>query len=103
MTHGCLGLPGSADPSGGKEPHVTELSPPREDERDWHIDEQRRLALCAAEPIRTPGRIQGHGTLLGIDEPTQTVVLASENADHWLGRRLRDLGSEGLTWTGLHG
>ncbi|QIG39296.1 diguanylate cyclase [Microbacterium sp. 4R-513] len=82
---------------------MEDISPAREDERDWQIDEQRRLELCATEPIRTPGRIQGHGTLLGIDEPTQTVVLASENADRWLGQRLRDLGNDTLTWTVLHG
>ncbi|GAA1838543.1 hypothetical protein GCM10009750_25280 [Agromyces salentinus] len=49
-------------------------------------DELRRLAECAKEPIRTPGTIQGHGTLLGIDDATQVIVVASENAREWLGR-----------------
>lgn len=83
---------------------MSDVSPAREEERDeWEIDEQRRLEICAAEPIRTPGRIQSHGTLLGFDEPTETVVLASENADHLLGRRLREFGSDTITWTVLHG
>ena len=82
---------------------MSDISPAREDERDWEIDEQRRLEICATEPIRTPGRIQGHGTLLGIDEPTQTVVLASENADSRLGQRVRELGSDPLIWTVQHG
>jgi diguanylate cyclase (GGDEF)-like protein len=82
---------------------VSDVSPAREDERDWELDEQRRLELCAVEPIRTPGRIQSHGTVLGIDEPTQTVVYASENADRWLGRRVRDMGNDALTWTVLDG
>ncbi|TDN91406.1 sensor domain-containing diguanylate cyclase [Microbacterium sp. BK668] len=82
---------------------MSDISPAREDEREWEIDEQRRLELCAAEPIRTPGRIQGHGTLLGVDEPTQTVVLASENADRWLGQRVRDVGNDTMLWTVQHG
>ncbi|WP_345800628.1 diguanylate cyclase [Microbacterium sp. AZCO] len=81
---------------------MSEITPARQAERDWALDEQRRLEICAAEPIRTPGRIQSHGTLLGIDEPTETIVLASEDAERWLGRRLRDLGDDDLAWTVLH-
>ncbi|MEL4317527.1 diguanylate cyclase [Leifsonia sp. YIM 134122] len=54
-------------------------------------DELRRLAECAKEPIRTPGVIQSHGTLLGVDAATQVVVVASENARGWLGRPFADL------------
>src|SRR6478609_1053917 len=103
MMHRSTGLPPGRDPSGEKESAVPELSPARPDERDRELDEQWRLKMCAAEPIRTPGRIQSHGTVLGIDEPTQTVVYASENADRWLGRRIRDMGNDALTWTVLDG
>src|SRR3954449_5799688 len=105
MMHRSTGLPPGSDPSGEKEAAVPGLSPPRPDERerDRELDEQWRLKMCAAEPIRTPGRIQSHGTVLGIDEPTQTVVYASENADRWLGRRVRDMGNDALTWTVLDG
>ena len=103
MMHRSTGLPPGRDPSGEKESAVPELSPARPDERDRELDEQWRLKMCAAEPIRTPGRIQSHGTVLGIDEPTQTVVYASENADRWLGRRVRDMGNDALTWTVLDG
>lgn len=43
------------------------------------------LEACAQEPIRTPGSIQQHGFLLGIDPETSSVVLASENAADFLG------------------
>lgn len=62
-----------------------------------------RLQECSAEPIRTIGRIQSHGVLFGIDEVTGVVVVASENVEHWLGRDLRDAGSETLTWAISHG
>ena len=62
-----------------------------------------RLQECATEPIRIIGRIQSHGMLFGIDEATGVVVVASENAEHWLGRPLRDAGSEMLTWAIGHG
>ncbi|KQX08494.1 hypothetical protein ASC59_07825 [Leifsonia sp. Root1293] len=51
----------------------------------------RRLAECAKEPIRTPGVIQSHGTLLAVDAATQVVVVASENARSWLGRPFADI------------
>ncbi|GAA3749784.1 ATP-binding protein [Terriglobus aquaticus] len=35
--------------------------------------------------IRTPGAIQRHGFLLGLDAEQQTVILASENAEEFLG------------------
>ena len=59
-------------------------------------DELRRLAECAKEPIRTPGVIQSHGTLLGVDAATQVVVVASENARSWLGRPFVQLGNPEL-------
>jgi two-component system, chemotaxis family, sensor kinase Cph1 len=55
-------------------------------------DELRRLAECAKEPIRTPGLIQSHGTLLGVDPATAVVVVASENARAWLGRPIAEAG-----------
>jgi diguanylate cyclase (GGDEF)-like protein len=57
-----------------------------------------RLQECATEPIRTIGRIQSHGILFGVDEPSGVVVVASENVEHWLGRDLRESGSEMLAW-----
>ncbi|WP_426322128.1 diguanylate cyclase domain-containing protein [Microbacterium sp. E-13] len=71
--------------------------PPRDDA------ELLRLEQCSAEPIRTIGRIQSHGVLFGIDETTGVVVVASENAEQWLGRDLREAGSEVLTWAIGHG
>ncbi|WP_203582382.1 diguanylate cyclase domain-containing protein [Microbacterium hibisci] len=62
-----------------------------------------RLQECATEPIRTIGRIQSHGILFGLDEVTGAVVVASENGEHWLGRDLREAGSEVLTWAIDHG
>ena len=59
-------------------------------------DELRRLAECAREPIRTPGMIQQHGALLGIDPATQVVVVVSENVREWLGRPFGDVGNEQL-------
>ena len=60
-------------------------------------DELRRLEECAREPIRTPGSIQSHGTLLGIDRATAVVVVASENAASWLGRSIAESGNDALT------
>ena len=60
--------------------------------------ERDRLEQCAREAIRTPGRIQSHGRLLGVDPATSTVTVISENAAGWLGRRVTDLGSSSLEW-----
>ncbi|MGN6503049.1 MAG: diguanylate cyclase domain-containing protein [Pseudolysinimonas sp.] len=60
--------------------------------------ERDRLEQCAREAIRTPGRIQSHGRLLGVDPATSTVTVISENAAGWLGRRISDLGSPSLSW-----
>ncbi|WP_341996234.1 diguanylate cyclase [Microbacterium sp. LWH7-1.2] len=60
--------------------------------------ETLRLQACSQEQIRTIGRIQAHGALFGIDEATGVVVVASENVEHWLGRDLRDAGSDTLSW-----
>jgi len=38
------------------------------------------LENCHREPIRTPGGIQSHGTLLAVDEQTLEVVQVSANA-----------------------
>ena len=48
-------------------------------------DEAHRLAECAAEPIRTPGAIQPHGALVGVDSDSLTVQIVSENAAPMLG------------------
>lgn len=66
-------------------------------------DELRRLDECAREPIRTPGSIQSHGTLLGVDPATGVVVTASENAAAWLGRPLADAGSDALDYAARTG
>lgn len=60
--------------------------------RDHPFAEQERLRLeqCSREPIRTPGRIQSHGILLGVDTTTHQVVVASENVSEYLGRTLED-------------
>ena len=44
---------------------------------------------CAQEVIRAPGTIQRHGFLLGLDAEQETVVLASENAEEFLGVPLK--------------
>jgi PAS domain S-box-containing protein len=49
------------------------------------------LAQCAAEPIRTPGTIQPHGVLLGIDPRDQTIVLFSRNAEAFFRAKSGDL------------
>lgn len=71
-------------------------------ERERDASEAQRLRECTAEPIRTIGRIQSHGVLFGVEPTTQTVVLASENAAHWLGRRLDETGSDVLAWAVSH-
>lgn len=75
---------------------------PHEDERSREAAEALRLQECAAEPLRTIGRIQSHGTLLAVDARTGVVVIASEDAARWLGRRLDEAGSESLTWAVSH-
>ena len=47
------------------------------------------LETCAQEPIRTPGAIQRHGFLLGLDAEQDTVAVASENAEEFLGVPLK--------------
>jgi two-component system, chemotaxis family, sensor kinase Cph1 len=66
-------------------------------------DELRRLDECAREPIRTPGRIQSHGTLLGVDPASGVVVVASEDAASWLGRPLAEAGSDALDYAARTG
>ena len=58
--------------------------------RDHPFADQERLRLeqCSREPIRTPGRIQSHGLLLGVDTTTHQVIIASENVSDYLGRTL---------------
>lgn len=66
-------------------------------------DELRRLAECAKEPIRTPGLIQSHGTLLGVDPATAVVVVASEDARAWLGRPIAEAGNDALEYAARAG
>ena len=47
--------------------------------------ERSRLHACSAEPIRTPGTIQPHGALLGIDVASRMIVVASENSLDFMG------------------
>lgn len=60
--------------------------------------EAQRLRECSAEPIRTLGKIQSHGTLLGVDAATRQIVVASDNAAEWLGRTIDEAGSDVLAW-----
>ncbi|WP_350347940.1 diguanylate cyclase [Agromyces sp. G08B096] len=60
-------------------------------------DELRRLVECAKEPIRTPGSIQGHGTLLGVDQ-TGVIAVVSENAARWLGQLVLEVGNAELEY-----
>ena len=76
---------------------------PHEGDRTRDDAERRRLQECATEPIRTIGRIQSHGILLGIDAQTGAVGIASANAERWLGRDLAESGSEKLAWAVRHG
>lgn len=54
--------------------------------------EIRRLEDCAREPIRTPGSIQPHGALLGVDPDTLRIMLASDNGSEVLGSDVPLLG-----------
>jgi two-component system, chemotaxis family, sensor kinase Cph1 len=66
---------------------------------DFHAaSERRRLAECSVEAIRTPGRIQSHGILLGVDAISGTVTVASENAGSLLGKHVSELGSPTIEW-----
>lgn len=44
------------------------------------------LDLCAQEPIRVPGSIQPHGTLVVADPDDRRIVQASANAKALLGK-----------------
>lgn len=46
----------------------------------------RHIAICEAEPITFPGRIQNFGALLAFDPTTGQLHYWSENAGAWLGR-----------------
>lgn len=66
---------------------------------DYHLEsEAQRLLECVAEPIRTPGRIQGYGLLLAVQPSSGVITVTSENARSWLGRKVHDLGSPSLDW-----
>lgn len=43
------------------------------------------LTNCDREPIHIPGRIQPHGVLLALEEPTLVVRQVSQNSFHYLG------------------
>ncbi len=68
-------------------------------ERQYHplsddtstISERSRLEECSQEPIRTPGSIQPHGALFGFDRETRMLVVASENAEQFLGLPVEQL------------
>ncbi|WP_169583473.1 MULTISPECIES: sensor domain-containing diguanylate cyclase [Microbacterium] len=75
---------------------------PYEGERSRESAEALRLQECATEPIRTIGRIQSHGVLFGVDEQTATIVVASGNAEQWLGRNVSETGSDTLAWAVNH-
>lgn len=47
--------------------------------------EQRRRDECVLEPIRTPGSVQSHGVLLGVDAIGWQIISASSNAVDLLG------------------
>jgi chemotaxis family two-component system sensor kinase Cph1 len=47
--------------------------------------EELRLLDCAIEPIRTPGAVQSHGVVLGVDPLDLTIQHVSANADELLG------------------
>ena len=75
---------------------------PFEDARARQVAEALRLQECAAEPIRVIGRIQSHGVLFALHPQTSSIVAASDNAAGWLGRDLRETGSETLIWAASH-
>jgi diguanylate cyclase (GGDEF)-like protein len=56
------------------------------------VDELQRFEHCAKEPIRTPGMIQDHGILLGVDPSDSMIVLADERHAAWLGRSAAEFG-----------
>ena len=60
------------------------------------------LDLCAQEPIRFPGSIQPHGTLVVVDPNSRRIVQASANAPALLGQR-RGSSVLGLSVTELVG
>ncbi len=55
-------------------------------------DELRRLEECAREPIRTPGMIQAHGTLLAVDADSGEIVVVSEDVADWLDLHVDEVG-----------
>ena len=73
-----------------------------DDQHDRLRSEMRRARECAAEPIRTIGRIQSHGILFAVDELTDAVVMTSENASRWLGLKLRGAGDATFDWALSH-
>ena len=46
--------------------------------------EPDHAAICEAEPITTPGRIQGFGALIAFDIVSGRVHFASQRAGQWL-------------------
>jgi diguanylate cyclase (GGDEF)-like protein len=61
-------------------------------------DELGRVAACAQEPIRTPGRVQAHGTLFGVAPESDRIVVVSDDAEEWLDKRIVDLGEPQLEY-----
>lgn len=59
------------------------------------------LAACEREPIHIPGRIQPHGILLSLSEPSLAVLQASANASELFGRDIHLV--TGATLTELFG
>ena len=49
------------------------------------LSELSRLEECSQEPIRTPGAIQPHGALFGFDRESRRLLVASENAEQFIG------------------
>lgn len=47
--------------------------------------------ICEREPIRTPGAIQPHGALIGLDGASDSIVLASQNIAAFLGADVADV------------
>lgn len=65
--------------------------------------EARRLRECSTEELREIGRIQSFGSLIGIDEQTGTIVVASDDRAHWLGRHIQDADDDRLAWAVTNG